>query len=219
MTTRYLHDGDDLVMELDAAGNPVREYTYYPGTDRPHSVKRSSDGAIFYYVTERPGHVTALVDASNQVVNTYEYTPFGKVVSATEQVPQPLRFTAREYDSETELYYYRARYYDPDITRFISEDPIGLAGGINPFAYVGNDPINRRDPTGLTCWGMYEVLYRTRNGVRREISRRLLYQVAEKVVMGDGACGARWLFCRNFNGERARCVVKTGDRMCSSVMC
>jgi len=63
----------------------------------------------------------------------------------------PLGFTARERDDETRLYYYRARYYDPQLGRFISEDPIGLAGGPNVYAYVGNNPISNTDPTGLWC--------------------------------------------------------------------
>jgi RHS repeat-associated protein len=57
-------------------------------------------------------------------------------------------FAGREWDNETGPYYYRARYYDPKIGRFISEDPIGLDGGVNFYEYVGSNPINRRDPSG-----------------------------------------------------------------------
>jgi RHS repeat-associated protein len=148
-TTHYLWDGDDLVAELDGAGNPIREYAYYPGIDRPHSVRRASDGAVFYYMGESPGHVTGLVSATNQVLNKYEYTPWGEPITTSEQVAQPLRYMAREYDGEAKLFYVRARYYDPALGRFISEDPIGLAGGLNPFAYVANDPVNFTDPSGL----------------------------------------------------------------------
>ncbi len=55
----------------------------------------------------------------------------------------------REYDQESKLYYMRARYYDPELGRFISEDPIGIAGGLNLYKYAGNDPVNGRDPSGL----------------------------------------------------------------------
>lgn len=67
-----------------------------------------------------------------------------------EAVANPLRFAAREYDSETGLYYMRARYYDPASGRFSSEDPIGLAGGINPYVYAGNNPVTYRDPSGVS---------------------------------------------------------------------
>jgi RHS repeat-associated protein len=64
-------------------------------------------------------------------------------------VEQPLRYMAREFDDVSGLYYVRARWYDPAQGRFVSEDPIGLAGGINMYSYVGNSPTNFRDPSGL----------------------------------------------------------------------
>jgi RHS repeat-associated protein len=147
-STRYVYDDDDLVAELNGAGILQREFVYHPGTDRPHSMRRS-DGATFYYVTELPGHVAGLVDGSNNVVNKYEYTPFGESLAATEGTAQPLRYGSREYDPDTKLYYNRARFYDPHQGRFISQDPIGLAGGVNIYVYAANDPGNQTDPFGL----------------------------------------------------------------------
>jgi RHS repeat-associated protein len=149
VTTRYLHDGDHLLMELDGAGQPVREYSYYPGIDNPHAVRQSATGAVFYYATDGRGSVIALVNKSNQVVNQYLYTPFGEALEATEGIQQPFRFAARELDPETGLYYNRARYYDPGVGRFLSEDPIGLAGGVNLYTYAGNNPVDYTDPFGL----------------------------------------------------------------------
>jgi RHS repeat-associated protein len=134
---------------VDGAGAPIREYAFYPGVDQPHSVRRVSDGAEFYYTGESPGHVTGLVSSAEQMANEYQYTPWGEALQASESVEQPLRYMAREYDSESGLYYVRARYYDPELARFNSEDPIGLAGGINPYVYAGNDPVNNTDPLGL----------------------------------------------------------------------
>jgi RHS repeat-associated protein len=77
------------------------------------------------------------------------YDSFGY---STTQVPTGYtryRYAGREYDPDTQLYYYRARWYDPKARRFISEDPIGLAGGINLYAYVSNNPIGFTDPSGL----------------------------------------------------------------------
>jgi RHS repeat-associated protein len=81
--------------------------------------------------------------------NWVRFRGAGHALGGWENVEQPLRYTAREYDADNLLYFYRARYYDPTIRRFVSEDPIGLAGGINPYAYVSNNPMNFRDPSGL----------------------------------------------------------------------
>ena len=149
VTTMFLYDGANLAMQLDGAGQPQLEFSYYPGIDHPHAVRQASTGATFYYATTTPGSVVALMDQNNQAVNQYQYTPLGQALAATEQVPQPFRFAGRELDAETGLYYNRARYYDPSLGRFISEDPIGLAGGVNQYAYAGNDPVNYADPFGL----------------------------------------------------------------------
>lgn len=148
----YVYDEDDLLLELNASGAVIREYSYYPGTDQPHSLQvwSGSTSTKYYYVMEYPGNVTGLVNTANQVVNQYHYTPWGVAETNTsETVSQPLRFMARELDSTTGLYYVRARWYDPTLGRFNSEDPIGLDGGINQYAYVENGPTNGRDPAGL----------------------------------------------------------------------
>jgi RHS repeat-associated protein len=147
--TRYLYDGDDLLMELNGAGNPIREYTYLPGVDRPHSVRVSATGASYYYATDHPANVVGLLNATGQVVNEYEYDPWGRVTVIAEGVPQPLGYAAREWDATAGLYQVRARWYDPHTGRFVSEDPIGLAGGINVYAYALNSPVNYTDPSGL----------------------------------------------------------------------
>ncbi|HYR08210.1 MAG TPA: RHS repeat-associated core domain-containing protein, partial [Longimicrobium sp.] len=153
----YVYDGDDLVLEVDGAGNRIREYTYFPGIDRPHSMRQwagGGGGAIYYYQMQRPGHVSGLVNTSNQLVNEYRYTPFGTPVNGypVQGTPNPLQYMARELDALSGLYYVRNRWYDPQQGRFVSEDPIGLAGGVNQYAYVGNDPLGATDPTGLCAY-------------------------------------------------------------------
>ena len=76
-----------------------------------------------------------------------QYDSFGQGAGSTRT---RYGYTGRERDAETNLYFYRARWYDPQAGRFISEDPIGLDGGINLFAYVENNPINLVDPSGLS---------------------------------------------------------------------
>ena len=81
----------------------------------------------------------------------YAYSPFGQVNAPSHPaIGNPYLFAGREFDSETGLYYSRARYYDPDMGRFLSTDPLGYADGMNLYAYVRNNPINRVDPLGLT---------------------------------------------------------------------
>src|SRR5438094_811233 len=117
--------------------------------------------SVFYYAQDFPGNVVGLVNAAQGLVAQYKYKPYGADNgSSPGTVPNPFRFAARQLDSETGLYYMRARYYDPQLGRFVSEDPIGLAGGINAYAYTGDNPVNGRDPSG-TCgdwahppWGL-----------------------------------------------------------------
>ncbi len=112
-------------------------------------------GALYYYATDILGHVTGLVKGDGTLVNEYRYTPWGAPEAGypKEGTPNPLRSMAREIDSATGLYYVRNRWYDVMLGRFLSEDPIGLAGGINPYVYAGNDPVNNTDPLGLCAQG------------------------------------------------------------------
>jgi RHS repeat-associated protein len=145
---RYIYNGNDLALEVDGSGNRLREYTYFPGIDHPHSMIDAS-GNVYYYVTGQPGEVLGLVNSSGNLVNQYRYTPWGASEYTSEGVTNPLRFMSREFDSTTGLYYVRNRWYDPQTGRFASEDPIGLVGGINTYAYADNLPIMLRDPFGL----------------------------------------------------------------------
>jgi RHS repeat-associated protein len=156
VTTRYLYDGQHVVAELDAAGNLARQYTWYEGVDRPHSMR--TGGQTYYYVSDKQGNVTGLVNSTGALVNRYEYTVFGAPVVVSEGVANPLRFAGGYMDLESGLYNNRARFYDAALQRFISEDPVGLAGGLNPYSYAGNDPVNASDPTGLSPCPSWEVM-------------------------------------------------------------
>jgi RHS repeat-associated protein len=146
-------EDDHLAAEVDAGGDRIRSYTYYLGVDMPHSMRtweNGANGAVHYYALDLTGNdVAGMFDAAGTVTSRYSYAPFGEPISATGTVTNPLRFAAREIDPTKGLYYVRARWYDATLGRFLSEDPIGLAGGINNYAYAANDPVNRRDPSGL----------------------------------------------------------------------
>ncbi len=95
------------------------------------------------------GSITSLTDNTETVVNTYEYDAFGNVVSQKESVVNPYGYTGRILDSESGLMYYRARYYDPEVGRFITADPKSFGRGLNLYVYVLNNPVNFVDPSGL----------------------------------------------------------------------
>ena len=77
------------------------------------------------------------------------YDSFGNLTASTGTITNPFQYTGREFDSETGLYYYRARYYDLRVGRFINEDPIRFKGGNNFYPYANGNPVNFRDPSGL----------------------------------------------------------------------
>jgi len=147
VTTKYLHDGDQVIMEYDGAGQVLRRYVYGPGIDQPVCMKTTA--SAYYYHYDGMGSVIALSGGSGNMLERYAYSPYGKV-NQESNLGNPYRYTGREYDNETELYYYRARHYDPELGRFLQVDPIGYFGGINLYAYVGNNPANWIDPYGLS---------------------------------------------------------------------
>ncbi len=80
------------------------------------------------------------------------------MTASTGSITNPFQYTAREFDGETAIYYYRGRFYDPQLGRFISEDPIGYWGGVNLYDYVANSPVDLTDPFGL-CGDCDNLLY------------------------------------------------------------
>src|SRR5216684_4035843 len=102
-----------------------------------------------YYHADGLGTITSLSSGSGSLAQTYTFDAFGKQTATSGSITNPFQYTGRESDSETGLYYYRARYYDPSVGRFLSEDPIGFRSGINFYPYASNSPVLFNDPTGL----------------------------------------------------------------------
>ncbi len=146
--TRYFYDGADIVTEFDGNWNVKSKYTQSLIIDDPLAVEQGT--STFYYYKDGLGSVVDLTDSGGSVVKSYTYKSFGEIYSETGSLVQPFTFTGREYDPESGLYYYRARYYDPRAGRFLTKDPIGFAGGdVNLYRAMGNNPINFIDPFGL----------------------------------------------------------------------
>ena len=128
--TRYVYDNEDILLELNGSNQIVARYSHGPGIDEPLIMEKNAQS--FYYHADGLGSITELTNQSATVTQRYTYSSFGKIESQLDSnFVQPFTFTSREFDAETGLYYYRARYYDSGSGRFIQEDPIEFLGGIN----------------------------------------------------------------------------------------
>jgi RHS repeat-associated protein len=142
----FVNDGQEVIEDRDTSGTSLIRYLNGPGIDNKVRQKDQSSGATYYFHGDQVNSTVMLTDTSGNVAEQISYSPFGETTGST---LTRFGYTGRERDSSTGLNYYRARWYDPEIGRFISEDPIGLGGGINPYSYVENDPIGAWDPMGL----------------------------------------------------------------------
>jgi RHS repeat-associated protein len=148
-TTRFAYDGSNLIADYDGSNNLQHRYVFGPGVDAP-IVEYAGSGttARTFLSTDERGSVIARTDSSGALSSINTYDEYG--------VPGPsnagrFQYTGQMWLSEIGLYDYKARMYGPNGEGFLQTDPAGYAAGANLYAYVMNDPVNRRDPTGLTC--------------------------------------------------------------------
>ncbi|WP_285416606.1 RHS repeat protein [Pseudomonas sp. efr-133-TYG-5] len=154
-TTEFFWQGDHLIAESSPTQH--RSFIYEPGTFRPLAMldgKGPKRACPFYYQLDHLGTPQELTDYSGDIVWSAKYSAYGKVTSlelATEDyLDQPLRFQGQYFDAESGLHYNRHRYYDPEVGRYLTPDPVKLAGGLNQYRYVPN-PTGWVDPLGLAC--------------------------------------------------------------------
>jgi RHS repeat-associated protein len=158
----YIYDGSLVIQERDTNDNVL--VTYTRGLDLSGSLQgaggiggllaRTDTNGTTYYHFDGNGNVTALINAYGLIVARYEYDAYGRLIGQWGSLASTnaYRFSSKEYDSLTGLYYYGHRYYDPTLQRFLNHDTIGEAGGINLYGFVGNNPVNEVDPYGLWIW-------------------------------------------------------------------
>lgn len=150
-TSIFAYDGDNLVEETNAAGGVVARYAQGLNIDEPLAMLRSS--ATSYYNADGLGSITSLANGSGTLTQTYTYDSFGKVTASSGSLVNSFQYAAREFDPEVSLLYYRARYYEPVVGRFLSEDPDDHSSldetKVSLYAYVRNNAANYVDPTGL----------------------------------------------------------------------
>ena len=159
-TTNYLvYDGDRVIGETDSEGTLLKSYTWGPGVDNLLAFADYTGGETntYYTLTDHLGTVHALADAGGAIVESYRFDAWGRVIGVYDGDGTPLDETAvgnnylwqgRWYSWSTGLYNFRARWYDPITGRWLSKDPIGIAGGLNQYQAFANNPVNVRDPDG-----------------------------------------------------------------------
>jgi RHS repeat-associated protein len=140
----------NVVAQYDGAGGLLANYTYGLGlVSETDALARRA-----YYAFDAIGSTSELTDAAGAVLNSYAYDPFGGSLYESALIANPFQFVGQPgvMNEGNGLQFMRARFYDAERGRFVSEDPLGLQGGdINLYRYAGNNPISQVDPSGLNC--------------------------------------------------------------------
>src|SRR5690554_3479971 len=132
------------------------EYIYLLGRHfaRVDGDLTTEERITYFYHTDHLGSTVLVTDETGETVWSTEYTPFGSLTFAEGKLKRAAKFTGKDLDEETGLYYFNARWYDQEIGRFISEDPI--KDGLNWYTYAANNPLRFVDPTGLAYFELEE---------------------------------------------------------------
>jgi RHS repeat-associated protein len=139
----------ETTTQLAEQTQTAKIYLFEPGTHKPLAVAQNDE--LYHYHLDHLGTPQEITNAQGQLAWSANYKAYGNLALVqNHEIENNLRFQGQYFDEETGLHYNRFRYYDPECGRFISQDPIGLLGGVNNYQYVPN-PVGWIDPLGLSC--------------------------------------------------------------------
>ena len=231
---RYVYDGRQIIQEQDGENTLLVTYTrgldlsgtlggaggiggMLAYTDHSTGVDRTA-----YYHADGNGNITAMINGVGRVVARYHYDPYGNLLGMAGPLSQENRYcySSKEIQPYTDLYHYGYRFYDPSLQRWINQDPIGEAGGVNLYEFVGNDPVNQVDLFGLQAgpFGPTDSRWKTNPGADYAPPTFNQPLDAAKYFVGSAAW-AKWsLFPPNWIGKpRCNKFVWDCHLLCPSV--
>ncbi|MBQ9985817.1 MAG: hypothetical protein IJP38_05870 [Oscillospiraceae bacterium] len=223
VTTVHMWDGDNIIADLD--GN----YALKTGYARAHdlSTMYNADGDEWYYIMSDRGDTIQMYNDTTET--NYLYDAYGNQQTETTTDINPFRYCGEYYDEETGFIYLRARYYDPTIGRFTTEDPI--RDGLNWYVYCENNPVNRIDPSGLQVvlmgsqdenqslfnhmqsltrdelsyeideYGQWRVFYEAVDGIKYNAGTELIREVIDNIYTS-------WIYVDNAKGSGAKPIIR-----------
>ena len=149
VTQRFGYDGANVWADLDGSNGLTYRRLFGPGIDSPVA-RITAAGTVVWYLLDYQNSVIGMVDSTGTSLGSITYDGFGNILTNTTGVNgDRYGFTSREWDSSVSLQYNRRRYYDPNLSKWTSADPMGFdAGDANLYRYVGNGPTNGVDPNG-----------------------------------------------------------------------
>jgi RHS repeat-associated protein len=167
-STNYMvYDGVHVLAEVDSTGGLRRAYTHGPSSTGSEqagidnwlamTVYTGATEKTYFFLTDHQGTVHAVMNETGSIVESYKYDAWGRILGVYNGSGQPLTQSAvgnrylwqgREYSWQTGLYFFRARWYDPITGRWLSNDPIGISGGLNQYVFCNDNPVNFTDPLG-----------------------------------------------------------------------